>query len=138
MKIDIKNLLNFRLFGDFSHFWCKMTIFWNFENFGPELRIQFWFFWKKIWRQNFLFVVCSFDFYKFFLNRNILKAFYHCILKILKKQIFLKKHRDFTRTLKIFLDFNVTHLKMTYRFLGVPGTTYNDIKHFFNTEKTFS
>ena len=82
--------------------------------------------------------MCSFDFYEFFLNRNILKAFYHPILKILKKLTFLKKHRDFTRTLKIFLDFNVTHLKMTYRFLGVPGTTYNGIKHFFNTEKTFS
>ena len=138
MKIDIKNLLNFRLFGDFSHFWCKMTIFWNFENFGPELRIQFWFFWKKFWRQNFLFVMCSFDFYELFLNRNILKAFYQLILKILKKLIFLKKQRDFTRTLKFFLDFNVTHLKMTYRCSGVTDTTNIDIKLFSNTEKTFS
>ena len=132
-----KNLLNFGLFAILAIFGAKWPFFWKFENFGPELRIQFWFFWKKFRRQNFLFVVCSLNFYNFFLNRNILKAFYHLILKILKKVIFLKKHRGFTPTLKFFLDFNVTHFKMTYRFSGVTGTTYIDIKHFFNTKKTF-
>ena len=82
--------------------------------------------------------MCSVDFYHFILNKNSLKAFYHFILKILKNMIFLKKHAGFARTLKIFFDFNVAHLKMTYRFLGVTNITYIVINHFSNTEKTCS
>ena len=106
----------------------KIAIFWKFENFGRDLR-------KKFWRPKFPFIICSVDFYHFFLNRNSLKVFYYLILKILKKLIFLKKHAGFARTLKFFFDFNVAHLKMTYRFSGVTNTTYIVIKHFSNTEK---
>ena len=111
-ELTSKICLILDFFAILAIFGAKWPI-WKFENFGPELRIQFWFFWKKFWRQKFLFVMCSFDFHQFFLNIMILKAFYHLILKILKKLTFLKKHWDFTRTLKFFLEFDVMHLKMT-------------------------
>ena len=141
-NFDKKKLSQFFDFVDFRH---KNGVFSLPQN-GRFLKIwKLWarfedpilIFWKKFWRPKFPFIMCSVDFYHFFLNRNSLKAFYHFILKILKKLIFLKKHAGFARTLKMFFDFNVAHLKMTYRFSGVTNTTYIVIKHFSNTEKTF-
>ena len=88
-------------------------------------------FWKNFLRQKFPFIMCSVEFYYFFLNRTSLKAFYHFILKILKKLIFLKKHAGFTRTLKLNFDFNVDHLKMTYHRSGVIYMTSVGTKAFF-------
>ena len=79
--------------------------------------------------------MCSVDFYHFFLNRNSLKAFTTSFWKFWKNWFFLKKHAGFARTLKMFFDFNVAHLKMTYRLSGITNTTYIVIKHFSNTEK---
>jgi len=92
---DKKKLSQFYDFVDFRH---KNGVFSLPQN-GHFLKIwKLWarfedpilIFWKKFWRPKFPFIMCSVDFYHFFLNRNSLKAFTTSFWKFWKNWFFEK------------------------------------------------
>ena len=130
LKIDINNSLN----SHFLRFWPLLVQnghFLKISNLCAWIGKPILIFWKKIWGQNFIFLMCSFEFYEFFSKQNTLTMFSRIILKNLKKHIFFKQHAGFTPILKFVFDINVAHLKMVYRCLVVSHMTYNCIKFSF-------